>query len=175
MRLAAARARARGTVAGDEIAALAALEPSLWRIANAGGRPIWTLDEDLQLHGADLAGLPASRLSATVAKTLLAVLVVTAAAGARHPYPGRLAMVDDVFEMFGGPRLGRQAEAHIKGALKKLHGWQVVRLGEDLCGGYAHAGVELQVGPMIALWSGPWVTELVSLIARVAEHRQVNR
>jgi hypothetical protein len=168
VRLAAARARARGGVAVDELSALATLESGLWRVVEAGDERLLTVAEDLQLHNADLAKLPAVRLSATQAKTLLAVLVATAT-GAAHPYPGAPATVADVLAVLGGPRLGEAAKAHVKGALKKLNAWRLATAGiGDAEVAEVGNGSPVRVGPAVAAWSGPWVTELTMLVAQVA-------
>jgi hypothetical protein len=172
-RWAAAQAWAGREVPPDEAVALArALTPQLWRIAQAGTRQVLTVTEDLQLHGTVLGEIPVVRLTPTTAKTLLAVLLATAATGATHPYPGRITAVDDVVAILGGPHLGPTGEAHIKGALNKLHGWQLVALGVDEDEGVsADLGVPVRVGPAVALWSGPWVGELLTLLTQVAEQR----
>lgn len=172
VRLTAARARARGTVLAEERTLLAALEPSLWRLVEANGTVSLTVAEDLQLHGADLSGWAVSRLSEGQAKTLLALLVATRsiASTATYPYPGIAATVDDVLVVLGGHQLGKQAEAHIKGALKKLHGWRLAQLGDDDAALVsAERGVPVRLGPAIAIWSGPWVGELMALVDQVAE------
>ena len=174
VRLTAARARARREVLGDERTVLGVLEPSLWRLAEADGTVILAVAEDLQLHGADLVGLALSRLSEGQAKVLLALLVATrsTALNSMHPYPGVAAAVDDALIVLGGPRLGKQAEAHVKGALNKLHGWRLAQLGEDGADPVsAELGVSVRLGPAVALWSGPWVGELMALVDRVAEER----
>lgn len=173
-RLAAARASARGIVHPDEEPLLATLDPSLWQVAPTSAGPVLTLAGHLHLHAADLAGLPVARLSPTQAKTLLAVLIVTRN-GATHPYPGAAATVDDVLAVLGGRGMGLQAAAHAKGALNKLHTWRLARLGrpaqeEEVV--TADLGVPVRVGPAMALWSGPWVGELVTLVGYLAEHRR---
>jgi len=172
-RILAAHARARGSVHGDEAGLLAKLEPGLWRVVDVGAELVLTVAADLQLHNADLGRLPAVRLSATQAKTLLAVLVATAT-GAPHPHPGSPATVEDVLAVLGGPRLGEQAAAPVKGALKKLHAWRLATLGAD--GDDEVVAVEgatlVRVGPAVALWSGPWVAELTALVAQVAVQRR---
>ena len=61
-----------------------------------------------------------------------------------------------------------------KGALNKLHTWRLARLGrpgaeeEEVV--TADLGVPVRVGPAMALWSGPWVGELVTLVGHLAEH-----
>ena len=172
-RLAAARASARGIVHRGEEPLLATLDPSLWQVAPTSAGPVLTLVGHLHLHVADLAGLPVARLSPTQAKTLLAVLIVTRS-GAAHPYPGAAATVDDVLAVLGGRGMGLQAAAHAKGALNKLHTWRLARLGrpgaeeEEVV--TADLGVPVRVGPAMALWSGPWVGELVTLVGHLAEH-----
>lgn len=171
-RLAAARALARGVTEPAEESLLATLDPGLWQVTATHDGPILDLASHLHLHGADLVGLPVLRLSPTQAKTLLALLVATKT-GAPHPYPGTAATVDDVLTVLGGPALSRPAAAHAKGALNKLHVWRLARLGppgaETMT--TADLGVPVRVGPLVALWSGPWVTELKTLVERVAEHR----
>lgn len=172
LRLMAARALARGVVCPEEMPVLAALDPSLWRVARTSAEPVLTLAGDLQLHAADLAGLPVTRLSPTQAKTLLAVLIATST-GAAHPYPGAAVTVDDVLAVLGGPGLGLQAAAHAKGALNKLHTWRLAQLGPPGAEAVtADSGVPVRVGPAVALWCGPWVAELMTLVASVAEHRR---
>jgi hypothetical protein len=169
-RLAAACALARGFVRTEEAPVLAALEPRLWRVAGTSEEPVLTLAGDLQLNAADLAGLPVARLSPTQAKALLAVLVVTAT-GAAHPHPGATATVDDVLAVLGGTGMGLQALAHTKGALNKLHAWRLVEFGPPDAGVVAaDSGVQVRVGPAVALWCGPWVSELMRLVGQVAEH-----
>ncbi|ONI88029.1 hypothetical protein ALI22I_19995 [Saccharothrix sp. ALI-22-I] len=166
-RLTAARARARQSVLAHERAPLAALEPSLWRLAGTDGSLRLTIAEDLQLHDADLSRLAVARLSEGQARTLLAVLVVTrrTATNSAHPYPGVTASVDDVFAVLGASNLGRHAEAPIKGALNKLHSWQLVRLGEDDADPVsAEAGVAVRLGTAVSLWAGPWVADLIALV-----------
>lgn len=171
-RLAAARALALGWARPEETHHLAAAEPRLWRTVSAGPDPVFTLADDLQLHAADLTGLPIARLSPTQAKTLLAVLVVTSA-GAAHPFPGAAGSVDDVLAVLGAPRIGPHGAAHAKGALNKLHLWRLAQIGapgaEQVT---ADTGIPVRVGPAVALWHGPWVSELMTLIGRVAEHRR---
>ena len=117
-------------------------------------------------------GLPVTRLSPTQAKTLLAVLIATST-GAAHPYPGAAVTVDDVLAVLGGPGLGLQAAAHAKGALNKLHTWRLAQLGPPGAEAVtADSGVPVRVGPAVALWCGPWVAELMTLVASVAEHRR---
>jgi len=172
-RVAAARASARGTAQPGEEPLLKALDPSLWQIAPTSAGPVLTLAGHLHLHAADLAGLPVARLSPTQAKTLLAVLIATRT-GAAHPYPGAMATVDEVLAVLGGPGMGLQAAAHAKGALHKLHTWQLAQLGppgaEEMV--TADPGVPVRVGPAISLWSGPWVSELMTLVGQLAEHRR---
>jgi hypothetical protein len=166
VRLAAARARARGTVAADELGVLATLESGLWRVVDAGEERMLAVVEDLQLHNADLAGLPAGRLSLTQARTLLAVLVATAT-GATHPFPGGPATVADVLAVLGGPQLGEASKAHVKGALKKLHAWRLAAIGTGEVAEVGNAG-PVRVGPAVAAWSGPWLAELTVLVAQAA-------
>jgi hypothetical protein len=174
-RLTAARALARGIVHPGEEPLLATLDPSLWQVVPTSAGPVLTLVGHLHLHAADLAGLPVARLSPTQAKTLLAVLIATRT-GAAHPYPGVTATVDDVLTVLGGHGMGVQAAAHAKGALNKLHAWRLARLGrpdaeeEELV--TADLAVPVRVGPAVALWSGPWVGELVTLVGHLAEHRR---
>jgi hypothetical protein len=172
-RWAAAQAWASRDVPADEAAQLAgSLTPQLWRIVQIGTRRVLTVTEDLQLHGMVLGEVPVVRLTPTTAKTLLAVLLATAATGATHPYPGTVTAVDDVVAILGGPHLGLGGEAHIKGALNKLRGWHLVDLGDDRDEiAYADLGVPVRVGPAVALWSGPWVGELLTMITEVAEQR----
>jgi hypothetical protein len=168
----AARALARGSAHPEEAPELAAAEPRLWRTVPASSGPVFTLAPDLQLHAADLTGLPAARLSPTQAKTLLAVLVATST-GAAHPFPGAAASVDDVLAVLGGPRIGLHGAAHVKGALNKLHLWRLAQLGPpDAEPVVADSGVPVRVGPAVALWHGPWVSELMTLVGTVAEHRR---
>jgi hypothetical protein len=171
-RLTAARARARGSVEAKEVGVLAALEPGLWRVVETDERRVLTVAADLQLHNADLVKLPAIRLSATQAKTLLAVLVATAT-GASHPYPGGPTAVGEVLAVLGGPRLDSLAAAHIKGSLKKLHLWRLATLG---CDGEEVTDLNrttaVRVGPAVMLWSGPWVSELTALVRQVVEQRR---
>ncbi len=171
-RLTAARARARRGVEADEIGELAALEPGLWRVVEAGEQRMLTVAADLQLHNDDLTKLPAIRLSATQARTLLAVLVATAT-GASHPYPGGLTTVGDVLAVLHWPLLGESAAAHVKGSLNKLHLWRLARLG---CDGDEVTDIDsttaVRVGPVVASWSGPWIAEPTALVARVVEQRQ---
>jgi hypothetical protein len=173
LRLVAARARARRSVLGHERVPLAGLEPSLWRLAGTEDRMCFTVAEDLQLHGADLSKLAVARLSENQAKTLLAVLVVTRSpeVNAAHPYPGVAGLVEDVLAVHGA--LGREkAEAHVRSALNKLRGWGLVHLGEHNDGLVpAETGVAVRLGPAAALWSGPWVAELMALVAGVAGAR----
>ncbi len=172
MRLTAARALARDTVRADEMPVLAGLDPSLWRVVQTSAGPVLTLTDDLQLHAAALTGLPVVRLSRTQAKTLLAVLIVTAT-GAAHPYPGAVASVDGVLAVLGGPGMGPQAIAHAKGALNKLHAWRLAQLGRPGAEVVtADLGVPVRVGPAVALWSGPWVSELMTLVGHLGEHRR---
>jgi hypothetical protein len=173
LRLIAARARARQSVLSHERVPLAGLEPVLWRLAGTEDRLCLALAEDLQLHGADVSKLAVARLSEGKAKALVAVLVVTRSptSNPAHPYPGVAASVGDVLAVSGA--LGREkAEAPVKGALNKLHGWGLVRLGEhddELVP--AEIGVPVRLGAAAAVWSGPWVAELMTLVARVAEQR----
>ena len=171
-RLAAACALARGHARPEEMHLLATAEPRLWRTVSECPDPVFTLADDLQLHAADLSSLPLARLSPTQAKTMLAVLVVTSA-DAAHPFPGAAASVDDVFAILGGPRMGLHGAAHAKGALNKLHLWRLAQLGapgaEPVT---ADSGVPVRLGPAVALWHGPWVSELMTLVRRVAEHRR---
>jgi hypothetical protein len=171
-RLTAARARARGGVEAEEVSELAALEPGLWRVVEANEQRTLTVATDMQLHHGDVAKLPAIRLSATQAKTLLAVLVATAT-GAPHPYPGGLTTVGEVLTVLDCPRLGESAAAHVKGSLKKLHLWRLARLdcdGDEVTDlGNATA---VRVGPAVASWSGPWIAELTVLVAQVVEQRR---
>ena len=171
-RLAAARALARGVTESAEEPLLATLDPGLWQVTATHAGPILDLASHLHLHAADLTGLPVARLSPTQAKTLLALLVVTKTR-APHPYPGVPATVDDVLTVLGDPAMSRPAAAHVKGALNKLHVWRLARLGPPGAEATATAdlGVPVRVGPLAALWSGPWVTELKTLVERVAEHR----
>jgi hypothetical protein len=172
-RLTAARALARGSAHPEEAHELAAAEPRLWRTVPACSGPVFTLAPDLQLHAADLTGLPAARLSPTQAKTLLAVLVVTSTGAAHHPFPGAAASVDDVLAVLGGPRIGLHGAAHVKGALNKLHLWRLAQLGPPGAERVvADSGVLVRVGPAVALWHGPWVSELMTLVGTVAEHRR---
>jgi hypothetical protein len=160
-RLMAARAQARGYAEVADAEVLASVEPGLWRIA----------DVDLQLHATDLAGVPVARLSPTPAKVLLALLVATST-GTAHPYPGRVVLVDDVVTVLGGPRLGLQALAHAKGSLNKLRGWGLARLGADdveVLG--ADLGVPVRLGVAAALWCGPWVGELTTLVEQITRQR----
>jgi hypothetical protein len=172
-RLAAARASARGIVHPGEEPLLATLDPGLWQVASTSAGPVLSLAGHLHLNAADLAGLPVARLSPTQAKTLLAVLIATRAAAA-HPYPGVAATVDDVLTVLGGRGMGVQAAAHAKGALNKLHTWRLARLGQPGAEEVVTAdlGVPVRVGPAVALWSGPWVGELVTLVGDLAEHRR---
>ncbi len=171
-RLAAACALARGVVRAEETPVLAALDPMLWRVAGTSEEPVLTLAGDLQLHAVELAGLPVARLSPTQAKALLAVLVVTAT-GEAHPYPGTAATVDDVVAVLGGTGMGLQALARTKGALNKLHAWRLAVLGlPDAEVVAADTGVQVRVGPAVALWCGPWVSELMRLVDQVAAHRR---
>jgi hypothetical protein len=171
-RLAAARTLVRGVTEPAEEPLLATLDPRLWQVTATYTGPILDLASHLHLHAADLAGVPVARLSPTQAKTLLALLVATGT-GAPHPYPGAVATVDDVLTVLGGPAMGQPAIAHAKGALNKLHSWRLARLGppgvETMT--TADLGVPVRVGPLVALWSGPWVNELKTLVERVAEHR----
>lgn len=172
-RLAAARALARGVVHPGEEPLLAVLDPDLWQVVPTSAGPVLALAGDLHLHAAELSGLPMARLSPTPAKTLLAVLIATGT-GAAHPYPGAEATVDDVLTVLGGTAMGPQAAAHVKGGLNKLHTWRLAQLGPP---GAAEAvpadlGVLVRVGPAVALWSGPWVGELMTLIGHLAEHRR---
>jgi hypothetical protein len=172
-RLAAARALARGIVHPGEERLLAVLDPGLWQVAATSAGPVLALAGDLHLHAAELAGLPIARLSPTPAKTLLAVLIATGT-GAVHPYPGVEAAVDDVLAVLGGIAMGPQAAAHVKGGLNKLHTWRLAQLGppgaeEPVT---ADLGVRVRVGPAVALWSGPWVGELMTLVGHLAEHRR---
>lgn len=172
-RLAAARALARGVVRPGEEPLLAVLDPGLWQVAPTSAGPVLALAGDLHLHAAELSGLPIARLSPTPAKTLLAVLIATGT-GAAHPYPGVEAAVDDVLAVLGGTAIGPQAAAHVKGGLNKLHAWQLAQLGspgaeEPVT---ADLGVPVRVGPAVALWSGPWVGELMTLVEHLAEHRR---
>jgi hypothetical protein len=171
-RLTAARARARGRVLPTEVDVLAALEPRLWRVVETDDRRVLAVAADLQLHADDLAKQPAIRLSATQAKTLLAVLVATAT-GASHPYPGAPTTVGQVLSVLGGPRLDSLAAAHVKGSLKKLHLWRLATLG---CDGEEVTDLDhataVRVGPAVALWSGPWVSELTALVCQVVEQRR---
>lgn len=173
-RVAAARARARRHVLPGERAALQPVEPRLWRVAPASDQWVFTVAEELQLNGADMTDLPIDRLSRGVAKTMLAALVVTWQ-GQGHPYPGRVASVDDVLFVLGSPALTVQAEAHIKGALNKLSPWGLVQLGDESGSPAppADLGVPLRLGPAVALWSGPWLAELHTVIDHVAEERQL--
>jgi hypothetical protein len=171
-RLAAARALARGIVHPDEEPLLAVLDPGLWQVAPTSAGPVLALAGDLHLHAAELAGLPMARLSPTPAKTLLAVLIATGT-DAAHPYPGVEATVDDVLTVLGGTAMGPQAAAHVKGGLNKLHTWRLAQLGppgaeEPVT---ADLGVPVRVGSAVALWSGPWVSELMTLVGHLAEHR----
>ncbi len=151
---------------------LASLDPRLWRVVGTCAEPVLTLAGDLQLNAVDLAGLPVTRLSPTPAKALLAVLVATVT-GAAHPYPGAAATVEDVLAVLGGPGMGPQALAHAKGALNKLHAWRLVELGPPGAEvAAADSGVQVRVGPAVALWCGPWVGELMRLVGQVAEHRR---
>jgi len=164
-------ARARGYAEAPEAAVLASVEPGLWRIADTGSTPIFTVAADLQLHATDLAGVPVARLSPTPTKVLLALLVATST-GAAHPYPGRLVLVDDVVTVLGGPRLGPQALAHAKGSINKLRGWGLARLGvDDAQVAGADLGVPVRLGVAAALWSGPWVGELTTLVEQIARQR----
>lgn len=172
-RLAAARALARGIVLRGEEPLLAGLDSGLWQVAPTSAGPVLALAGDLHLHAIELAGLPVVRLSPTQAKTLLAVLIATGI-GAAHPYPGAVAAVDDVLTVLGGTVMGSQAAAHVKGALNKLHAWRLAQLGppgaeEPVA---ADLGVPVRVGPAVALWSGPWVGELMTLVGHLAEHRR---
>jgi hypothetical protein len=172
-RLAAARASARGIADPGEEPLLAALDPSLWQVAPTSAGPVLALVGHLHLHAADLAGLPVARLSPTQAKTLLAVLIATWT-GEAHPYPGAVANVDDVLNVLGGRGMGLQAAAHAKGALNKLRTWRLAQLGpagrEEVV--TADLGVLVRVGPAVSLWSGPWVSELMTLVGHLAEHRR---
>jgi len=172
-RLAAARALATGIVHPGEETLLAGLDPGLWQVTPTSAGPVLALAGDLHLHAVELAGLPVARLSPTQAKTLLAVLIATGT-GAAHPYPGAVATVDDVLTVLGGTAIGPQAAAHVKGALNKLHTWRLAQLGPP--GGEeavtADLGVPLRAGPAVALWSGPWVGELMALVGDLAEHRR---
>jgi hypothetical protein len=170
-RLMAARAQARGYAEVADAEVLASVEPGLWRIADVDGTPIFTVAVDLQLHATDLAGVPVARLSPTPAKVLLALLVATST-GTAHPYPGRVVLVDDVVTVLGGPRLGLQALAHAKGSLNKLRGWGLARLGADdveVLG--ADLGVPVRLGVAAALWCGPWVGELTTLVEQITRQR----
>lgn len=175
-RLAAARASARGIVQPGEERLLKALDPGLWQVAPTSAGPVLTLARHLHLHAADLAGLPVARLSPTQAKTLLAVLIATRT-GAAHPYPGAMATVDEVLAVLGGPDMGLPAVTHAKGALHKLHTWRLAQLGtpgaeeaEEVV--TADPGGPVRVGPAVSLWSGPWVSELMTLVGQLAEHRR---
>ncbi len=173
MRLAAARALATGIVHPGEEPLLAALDSDLWRVTPTSAGPVLALAGDLHLHAVELASLPVARLSPTQAKTLLAVLIATGT-GAAHPYPGVVATVDDVLTVLGGTAMAPQAAAHVKGALNKLHTWRLAQLGppgveEPVT---ADLGVPVRAGPAVALWSGPWVGELMTLIGHLAEHRR---
>lgn len=172
-RLAAASALARGIVHPDEEPLLASLDPGLWRVAPTSAGPVLALAGDLHLHAVELAGLTMARLSPGQAKALLAVLIATRT-GAAHPYPGVEATVDDVLTVLGGTVMGSQAAAHVKGGLNKLHAWRLAKLG--LLGAEepvtADLGVPVRVGPAVALWSGPWVGELMTLVRHLAEHRR---
>lgn len=172
-RLIAARARARRFVLSHEQARLTGLEPALWRLAGTDDHLRLTVAEDLQLHGAEVSKLAIARLSEGKAKAMIAVLVVTRSptSNAAHPYPGVAASGKDVLAVTGA--LGREkAEAQIKGALNKLHEWGLVRLGEvDDKLASAEIGVPVRLGPAVAMWSGPWVAELMALVTRVAEQR----
>jgi hypothetical protein len=169
-RLTAARARARGRLEAGEVDDLAALEPGLWRVVETDQQRMLTVAADLQLHDDDLTKLPAIRLSATQAKTLLAVLVATST-GASHPYPGALTTVGEVLAVLGWPLLGESAAAHVKGSLKKLHLWRLATLG---CEGVTDidSATAVRVGPAVATWSGPWVAELTALVAQVIQQRR---
>lgn len=170
-RLAAACAFARGVVRMEDASALAALDHKLWRVAGTSAESVLTLAGDLQLNAVDLVGLPVARLSPTQAKALLAVLVATATSEP-HPYPGAAATVDDVLAVLGGPGMGLQALAHAKGALNKLHTWRLAELGPPGAEvATADTGIPVRVGPAVALWCGPWVSELMRLVSQVAEHR----
>jgi hypothetical protein len=174
-RLTAARARARGRVEAGEVGELAALEPGLWRVVETDQQRMLTVSADLQLHDDDLTKLPAIRLSATQAKTLLAVLVATST-GASHPYPGALTTVGGVLAVLDWRLLSESAAAHVKGSLKKLHRWRLARLG---CDGDEVTDIDsataVRVGPAVASWSGPWVAELTALVAQVIQQRQGSR
>ena len=172
-RLAAARAMARGITKPADEPLLAALDPALWQVTATHAGPLLALASHLHLHAADLAGFPVARLSPTQAKTLVAVLVATRA-DAPHPYPGTPATVDDVLAVLGGPAVSQQAIAHAKGALNKLHSWRLASLGPPGAEAMTTAdlGVPVRVGPEVALWSGPWVSELITLVGRVAQHRR---
>lgn len=173
VRLSAARARARGSVLAEERSRLASLEPSLWRVAQTENDMCLTFAEDLQFHSADIAGLSMSRLSEGQARVLLALLVVTRPATSNHvhPYPGVIATVNDVLTVLGAPRLGAPGEAHAKGALKKLHSWRLAHLGDVGEPVQVEVGTPVRLGPAVALWSGPWLGELLVLVDRVAEQR----
>jgi hypothetical protein len=172
-RLAAARALARGITKPADEPLLAGLDPALWQVTATHAGPVLALASHLHLHAADLAGFPVARLSPTQAKTLVAVLVATRA-DAPHPYPGTPAKVDDVFAVLGGPVMSQQAIAHAKGALNKLHLWRLAQLGPPGADAAitADLGVPVRVGPEVALWSGPWVSELITLVGHVTEHRR---
>ena len=90
------------------------------------------------------------------------------------PSTGVVATVDDVLTVLGGTAIGPQAAAHVKGALNKLHTWRLAQLGPP--GGEeavtADLGVPVRVGPAVALWSGPWVGELMTLLGHLTEHRR---
>jgi hypothetical protein len=171
-RLTAARARARGRVEAGEIGDLATLEPGLWRVVETDQQRMLTVAADLQLHDDDLTKLPAIRLSATQAKTLLAVLVATST-GASHPYPGALTTVGEILAVLGWPLMGESAAAHVKGSLKKLHLWRLATLGcEREVVADIDSATAARVGPAVATWSGPWVAELTALVAQVIQQRR---
>src|SRR6266496_3449055 len=93
--------------------------------------------------------------------------------GQRYRSRGRNASADGVLAVLGGPGMGPQAIAHAKGALNKLHAWRLAQLGRPGAEVVtADLGVPVRVGPAVALWSGPWVSELMTLVGHLGEHRR---
>ena len=64
-----------------------------------------------------------------------------------------------------------------RGRCNKLHTWRLAQprqpgAEEEKKWYTADLGVPVRVGPAISLWSGPWVSELMTLVGHLAEHRR---